>query len=382
MKKIRLLLFCIFSALILVGCSINKKPDVPVNNEISNFDKHESIDEPAEAEGGELQKVTSPLLNDEAYTYHDFIWLNDHEVLVFQIDRATDQFYRLIAYDVADASEQLFFSWENEQYHESAVFKEEDRIKVYSDHCLYELDMSGAVVGETEYAPTYGQLSLNGDYVERFRGGNTYIIDAFTDIRRKIFDNTDETFYHPISFGWSSDGQYFVLDKEERKTVKIPDTKPDSFFVPTGVVIVDKEGNPVLTIPSPLEWNGYYIEWLYGTHEIALLRHPDTENPLGSLMVVDADSGEEVGSYDFTNRETICFNIGKKDCILLIDAVTYDENNSPAECDTYIYNYQTREKEFFFKFHEYPGRALFSPDGQHAVIVVGYDHNIYLYNDL
>ncbi len=375
MKRILSLIFCAFFAFGVVGCSTSTNIEQVINNESLNHDLRDSIAEPPEGE--ELKKVTSPLINDEAYVFCDFMWLNDYDVLIMQKNQTNERLYRLIAYDTVDASEHLFFTWETEQYSNAAIYQANNRVMVYSDNCLFELDMSGVIVREVEYIATYGQLSINGNYAERSRGGGTYIINAFTDTWRKIFDNTDEVYYHPISFGWSSDGQYLALTKEEWKTIDTPDTKPDSFFMLTGVVIVDKEGNPVLTIP--FEGNGY-MEWLYGSHEIALLRHSDTVTPLGSLMIVDTYSGEQVGSYDFTNRETVLFNIGKQDCILLIDAITYDEIGIPAECDTYIYNYQKSEKEFFCKLYEYPGRVLFSPDGQRAALVIGYEHDIYLYN--
>ncbi len=377
MGKIRSLFICIILALGFVSCSSNESFYVTSQNESQNYYKYESINEPLQKEKGELKKITSPLMNDETYSFCDFIWLNDREVLILQRNQTNELLYRLIAYNVIDSSERLFFSWGSKQFSNSEIFLSENQIKVYSDYRLYELDMSGVVLRETEYKVTYRQLSIDGDYAERSSSGGTYIINAFTDSWRKIFDNTDKVYYHPISFGWSSDGQYLALTKEEWKTIENPDTKSDSFFMITGVVIVDKEGNPVLMIP--FEGDGY-MEWLYDSHEIALLRHPDTVTPLDSLMIVDTRSGEQVGSYDFTNRETVLFNIGKQDCVMLIDAITYDEIGAPSECDTYIYNYQESEKEFFCKLNEYPGRILFSPDGQRAVLMIGFEHDIYLYN--
>lgn len=339
----------------------------------------ETAEEPAETQNGTLKELVSPLISDDRYNVSRIFWSGNEKLFIWQCEKGYDSHKnRLIQYDAASGEERLFFEWENERY-DSEVFLTEDGLKVYSDHCLYVLDKNGEITEQVEYdtSPVLASfVSVYGDDAEEYQNDGTYVINLLTGPRLKLFDSSEEEYYQP--WRWSPDGEYLILFRNQLKTVHDPGQEPDSYFEGTEMVVVNRDGDLISRLPTP---ESSYCEWLSDSHVIGMQIYNET-NDIVAIKVVDAVSGKTLGNYTPTENEYVNFEIGKRDCVLLIDAVTYDENSSPAECDTYIYNYRNNEKEFFCKFYEYPGRVLFSPDGLRAAIVAGYKDDIYLYDDL
>ena len=312
----------------------------------------------------EPEKEVSIYALENGYGINDIFWLSEQELLICQYSRELPESYRLMLYDVEKASSNLFFEWKSHEA-KGEVFQSLAGLKIYADNCMYEIDNNAAVIGESEFASRTGLLSIDGNYVERPHTiGGTYITNGFTGKSLKIFDNTSEVYYHPVS--WTFDGEYLVLCKSTY-----------SLDAPIEIVVVDKYGKYIFDIQCAGNAN---VEWLDGSHNmfVSEQKNQDDLNET-SFFIVNLDNGEISEAYTHSYNEFARNVSGKSDSIMLVEAIEKDEGGAATECNIYLYDFVSGEKDFVQKLYYHPNAIAFSPDERYMAVVNGNTGDVHIY---
>jgi hypothetical protein len=311
---------------------------------------------PAETMEGET------VLFDQQFVFCDMFWMNNRELMVCQYSTEKEHTYQIAAYSIGEESGRVLYEWESPELG-GGLFQTADGYRIFATDRMVELDAQGVPVRELPFASRISErISVNGEYAVRYRDGDTYIVRCFSGGEQMIFENTEEIIFHPIS--WSYDGNYLAVSKSERHYMKPPGGKPYSNMLGTEVLVLDRDGTPLFSIPVDEPTSA---EWSKDSSKLILQRHP-AEQSANTLTVVDAVSGETLCDNLPLGGASVHHSVGIENSVALADILSYRDSGLASECNVSLLNYSTGEEKFLVKlpFHAY--RILFSPDGKHVAM--------------